>query len=92
MNLSQNMIKVSTIFTETFHVRAITFIAKIPLYNNSCYCYFKAIMLSVFYESVGFGGRKEREKKGGRGALEKAQAYSGNLCEAQMPKASFVHY
>jgi len=65
------------------------YIYKILLYNNSCY--FKAIRLSVFYDRVGFVGRKgKKPHKVGR--QERAQAYSRNLWEAQMLKASFVHY
>lgn len=65
------MIKTSTIFTETFRVRAVTFIARIPVYNNSCYCYFKAIVLSLFSAKVGFGGRRGKKRGGYEGDKKK---------------------
>lgn len=69
----------------------LTFVAKISLCNSCYYCYFKAIMLRIFYEKVGFVKRKEKKNPKPITKQEKAQAYSRNLCEAHMPKASFSH-
>lgn len=91
MDLSQNMIKISTMITEAFHVRTKTFMAKIQLYNNSYYCCFKAMMLSVFYKRAGLGRKKGKKSPQIQGTRQSA-IYSRNLCEAQIPKTFFIHY
>lgn len=88
MDLSQNMIKIWTMITETFHVRTKTFMAKIQLYNNSYYCCFKAMMLSVFYKGAGLGRKKGKTPHKYK-EQDKVQ-YIPEISEAQMPKTFFI--